>query len=283
MGEFTINVKGGCRPCTMRMALDPALRNEKFIIDHLAAGAFCDPDVAEIFLKVLREGDTVVDIGANVGFFTLLAAALVGPEGRVVSFEPDPANFARLQANVRANGFEHVTLIHRPVSDHAGPVSFFLNSDDSGGSALWNPEEYPGNIRTKANPQVLSLESTTLDAELDRLGLRSVRLVKVDTEGAEHQVVRGARHLLANRGVPFVVAELHTFGLKQLGTSQGALREEMAGAGYDTFLLYHKGTLPRFIPPATAIQGQFVCNILFTTVAAVGALWPTCAHDPRTG
>jgi FkbM family methyltransferase len=266
----------------MRLDLDPASRPEKFIIDHLTAGLFCEPDIAEIFLKVLREGDTVIDVGANVGFFTVLAAALVGPKGRVVSFEPDPANFARLQANVKANGFEHVTLINRPVSDQARPVSFYINSDDSGGSALWDPAEYPGNVLSKANPQVLSVESTTIDAELERLALPPVRLVKIDTEGAEHQVVRGARRLLANRGVPFVVAELHQFGLEKLGTSQRALREEMAGAGYDTFLLHHKGTLPRFIPPGTAIESQFICNILFTTAEEVGAQWPACSHDPRT-
>ncbi|HEY3901052.1 MAG TPA: FkbM family methyltransferase [Chthoniobacter sp.] len=282
MGEFNITVKGGCRPCAMRLQLDPAYPPEKFIIEHLAAGSFCEPDIAEIFLRVLREGDTVVDVGANVGFFTVLAAALVGPGGRVVSFEPDPSNFARLQANVQANGFTHVTLINRPVSDHAGPVSFFLNSDDSGGSALWDPAQYPGNVLTQANPRVLSLESTTLDAELERLALPSVRLLKVDTEGAEHQVVRGARRLLANRGIPFVVAELHPFGLEKLGTNQRALRDDMASAGYDTFLLYQKGTLPRFIPPATTIQSQFFCNILFTTAEGVGTHWPTCLHDPRT-
>jgi FkbM family methyltransferase len=281
MAEFNIVIQGACRPCSLRFDLDAARPNEKIIIDHLAIGSFYEPDVAEVFAKVLREGDTVIDVGANVGFFTLLAAALVGPAGRVVSFEPDPSNFARLRANVEANGFKHVTLVDRPVAAEPGPVSFFLNSDQSGGSALWDPGEFPGNVRSQATPRVLSLEATTIDAEVARLGLAPVRLLKVDTEGADHLVLRGARRLLAGRAVPFVVAELHEFGMERMRTDQRAFRQEMSALGYDLFLLYAKGGLPHFIPPATFIQSKFFLNILFSSAETVGAYWPLHTHDPR--
>jgi FkbM family methyltransferase len=264
----------------MRLDLDPALPNENTILRYLATGRFYEPDVSEVFLKVLREGDTVIDIGGNSGFFTMLAAALVGPTGRVVSFEPDPVNCARLRRNIEVNAFGHVTLIEQPAVDLAGPVDFFINSDDSGGNALWDPAQFPGNVRSQATPRVMTVEGTTIDAEVERLGLSRVKLLKVDTEGADHTVLRGARRLLAGGGVPFVVSELHEFGLHRMGSSQHAFREHMANAGYQSFMLYYNGSLPRLVPPGTAIQTKVICNILFSTGQALAAGWPSYPHDP---
>ena len=280
MTEIDIGINGGWRPCSMRLDLDSSLPNEHTILRYLAAGRFYEPDVAEIFLKVLREGDTVIDIGANAGFFTALAAALVGPTGRVVSFEPDQENCARLRRNIEINGFGHVTLIEQPALDLVGPVDFFINSDDSGGNALWNPAEFPGNVRSRATPWVVNLDGTTIDAEVARLALSRVKLLKVDTEGADHKVLCGARRLLAGRGVPFIVSELHEFGLYQMGSSQRAFLEHMADAGYDCFMLYYNGSLPRLVPPGTTIQTKVICNILFSSGPALANCWPNYLHDP---
>jgi FkbM family methyltransferase len=280
MSEITINVQGGWRPCTMKLDLDATLPNENHILAHLGAGRFYEPDVAEVFLRVLREGDTVIDIGANAGFFTMLAAALVGPTGRVVSFEPDPANGARLRRNLEINGFGHVTLVDRPALDELGTVDFFINSDDSGGNALWNPGQFPGNVRSQAALRLMKLEGTTVDAEVERLALPPVKLLKVDTEGADHKVLRGARRLLAGGGVPFVVSELHEFGLQKMGSDQRAFREELVAMGYDTFLLQYSGALPRWVPLGTTIQSKYICNLLFSKSPMVATYWPTYVHNP---
>jgi FkbM family methyltransferase len=280
MSAIDIGINGGWRPCSMRLDLDAGLPNENTILRYLAAGRFYEPDVAQVFLKVLREGDTVIDIGANAGFFTALAAALVGPTGRVVSFEPDQANCARLQRNIEVNSFGHVTLIERPASDRAGPVDFFINSDDSGGSALWNPAEFPGNVRSRGAPRIVNLEGTTIDAEVARLGLSRVKLLKIDTEGADHKVLCGARQLLSNPGVPFVVSELHEFGLHQMGSSQRSFLAHMTEAGYDSFMLYYNGSLPRLVPSGTTIQTKVICNILFSSRQELAACWPNYLHDP---
>jgi len=280
VSEINININGGWRPCSMRIELDPAMANEKTILGFLSAGRFYEPDVAEIFARVLREGDTVIDVGANSGFFTLLAAALVGPKGRVVSFEPDPTNIPRLRHNLEINRFEHVTLIERPAAHHHEQVSFFVNSDDHGGSALWDPARFPGNVRSQATPRVLNVQATTLDTEVERLGLSRVKLLKIDTEGAEYQVLVGARKLIAERQVPFVIGELHEFGLEQLGSNQRALRDEMAAAGYDSFMLHYSGALPRFVPRGTTIRSRNFCNVLFSSAQDVEAYWPEYVHDP---
>ena len=280
MGIIDIGIKGGCRPCSIRLDLDPALPADSNIMRFVAGGRFYEPDVSRVLLRVLREGDTFIDVGGNVGFFTTLAAALVGPNGRVVSFEPDPGNTARLRHNIGLNAFGNVTVVDRPALAASGTVDFYLNGDDSGGSALWDPGEYPDNARSRQSPNRLSLHGTTIDAELARLGLSDIRLLKIDTEGAEHNVLRGATRLLRHGGVPFVVCELHEFGLERMGSSQAALRAEMAAFGYDTFMLHYDGSLPRLIPAPSRIATTYVCNILFSTREAVGACWPEYLHQP---
>jgi FkbM family methyltransferase len=282
MGVIDIGIAGGCRPCAMRLDLDPARPNEATIMRYVGNGRFYEPDVAQVLLHVLREGDTFIDVGGNVGFFTMLAAALVGPAGRVLTFEPDPGNTERLRQNVGLNAFSHVTVVDRPALACVEQVKFWLNSDDGGGSALWDPGLYPANPRSRESPKPLSLAGTTIDAEVSRLGLGGVRLLKIDTEGAEHAALRGAATLLAGAAVPFVVCELHEFGLAHMGSSQGALRGFMAELGYDSFMLHYEGTLPRLVPLESAIRCEYLCNILFSSRAAVGACWPDYLHRPGT-
>ncbi|MBO6949917.1 MAG: FkbM family methyltransferase [Rhodospirillales bacterium] len=142
--------------------LDREFPNEKTILDFLQNGQLYEPDVFHAFVRVLEKGDRVFDVGANIGFFTLLSAALVGPEGAVVSFEPDAENIKRLSANIDLNGLNNVTTIERPASDKVEQVGFYINSDNSGGNALWDPALFPGNDESKANPKRLDMQTTTL-------------------------------------------------------------------------------------------------------------------------
>jgi FkbM family methyltransferase len=280
MAMINISINRASRPCSMILDLDPSLPNEQTILNYIATGQYYEPDVGEVFARILREGDTAIDVGANAGFFTMLGAALVGPAGHMLSFEPDPANCARLRNNVALNGFHHVTLVEQPAMDSPRPVDFFINSDDSGGNALWDPGQFPGNARSRATPTTMSLTGTTIDAEVERLGLPAIKLLKIDTEGADHLVLRGAAGLLAHHRVPFVICELHHFGLAKMGSSQAALREFMAGFGYDPFMLYYNGRLPHLVPRETVIQTRVFCNILFSTAHDVSTYWPEYAHDP---
>jgi hypothetical protein len=106
-------------------------------------------------------------------------------------------------------------------------------------------------------------------------------LIKIDTEGAEQRVLEGAHHLLAGQKVPFIIAELHEFGLAKLGCSQDSLRSLMEGLGYSTFGLSYNGALPKLIPPGTRIKYPVLINLLFSTVEKIGEYWPDAAIDPR--
>ncbi len=280
MATFNINIETDNYKGSILLELDDGRANEKTIVDNLKAGMFYEPDVSNVLLRVLRQGDTVIDVGANVGFFTLLSASLVGDGGRVISFEPDENNRHRLNASLALNPIDNVSLIERPASDRVEQVDFFINSDDSGGSALWNPGQFPGNPKSRANPQALRMTTTTLDHELKQTGAGIPKLIKVDTEGAEQRVLEGARRVLQGAAVPFVVAELHEFGLEKMGCSQQTLRGFMEGLGYSTFALFFNGVLPKLIPPKTHLHSQYFINLLFSTPDMVSEYWPDEAIVP---
>lgn len=232
-----------------------------------------EPDVAAILRKVLRPGDCFVDVGANVGIHTVVASELVGPEGLVIAFEPGSNALPALATAVadRAN----VKVIAKPLSNVAEPVRFHLCQEGSGGNALWDPGEFPSNVLSRETHESSVMQASTLDLELPVLvRLAYVRLIKIDTEGAEQRVLEGALHLLDDVSPPFIVAELHEFGLAKLGCSQESLRGLMADLGYDTFTIWADGGKPTLLDRDVLFKGPFIINLLFSTAAAVDELWP---------
>lgn len=273
MGTISVGVNVNGQSYPLIMDLDQERMTERSILHHFAAGKFYEPDVSAAIIRMVQPGDVVVDVGANVGFFSLLMGLLVGPEGKVVGFEPGDNNIPRLNANIALTKLDNVVIVDKPASSAAGEISFYLNADNSGGNALWNPAEFPGNEGCKAHLDMVTLQATTIDAEIARLGLPAPKLIKVDTEGAEHQVLSGARGLLEGCNVPYVIAELHEFGLAKLGSSQMELRRYMESFGYDTFAIYNSGCLPKLIPPGTRVASPYIMNVLFSTPENVGRIW----------
>jgi FkbM family methyltransferase len=246
-------------------------------ISAIGAGAEVDgvyePDVVAVMRRVLRPGDLFVDVGANVGLHTALGAELVGPSGRVIAFEPGSNNLPALREATER--FDNVTIIDRPLAEKEGEVTFWLNADGGGGNALWDPADWPtGNPKSKLHKQPVTMQATTLNDKLD-CGLdQSPRLIKIDTEGAEQRVLEGATLFLSGvENVPFVVAELHEFGLAKFGHSQQSIRKLMEGHGYATHLLSGDGGRPRYLSPEQDIRGRFIVNLLYATPQAVEEAW----------
>ncbi len=277
---FTLRIQLADRLVEHCLELDAALPNEQTILSFLQAGHLYEPDVSAAFARILAPGDDFIDVGANIGYFTTLGALLVGPTGHVLGFEPDPRNLVRLHHNIGLNSLANVTILDRAASDQAGQIAFFINSDNAGGNALWDVGLFPGNHRSQAERRTVNVVATTLDAEFARLKLSPPKLIKIDTEGAEHHVLLGARDLLASGKTPYIIAELHEFGLEKLGTSGPALRAYMAGFGYETFALYYDGSLPRLVPPGTMLRSTTLINVLFSTQDAVARAWPDLLFNP---
>ena len=265
----------------MRFDLDRSRPTEGVILSYLEGGRLYEPEIADVFNRAIQPGDTVFDVGANVGIFTILAARLVGPAGCVVGFEPAADNLERFAANLALNDLKNVIVVDQPASDRIGPVTFYLNSDNDGGHSLWDPGKHPMHPRSRANFRPIVMTTTTIDTEVARLSLAPPRLIKIDTEGAEHLVLAGATELLREYEIPYIIAELNEIALTQMGSSQAELRGFMAGLGYDTFVLYQDGSLPKLVPRGTRIESNWIINLLFSTADDVAALWRLETHDPR--
>ncbi len=186
--------------------------------------------------SVVRSGDHVVDAGANIGFHTMHMAKLVGPEGRVDAFEPLPYLADALEASIRENRFEDRIGLHRlALDERAGalPIRHAPRTANFGGGHFAPNEPVPPN-----HADVL-VATDRLD---DVLAGRPCRFIKIDVEGAEPRIIRGATATLRNHQ-PILLAELHERQL-QIVSGIGATEfiEHMAALGYVWKRLNENGT-----------------------------------------
>lgn len=177
---------------------------------------------------------TCVDIGANVGYFTmLLAQAAHG--GKVHAFEPLPLNVALLKASTEINGFTNVHMNECAVSDADGMVSFSQAADSAYSSML--------DTSRKPVSRLIRVAAVRLDDYLDREGILKIDFLKADVEGAEGLVLGGATRLLDDdkRKPRLILMELYEDNLKTFGTSVGAVLAMLARYGYDPFVINGRG------------------------------------------
>jgi FkbM family methyltransferase len=196
---------------------------------------FCDP-AARIMLSLLKPGDVVIDGGANIGLFTVLAAGGVGSQGRVIACEPSPTTMALLRANVERNDFNWVELREVALADAPGRLSMHVFDPGSGFSSF-APADAGG-------AREVEVEVTTLD-ELAGEMLDRLALVKLDVEGAELRALRGAARIF-ERARPDFIVELEPEHLERQGSSIAEVQDLFEDAGYVGYEL-HNGE-PRALP-----------------------------------
>ncbi len=175
-------------------------------------------EVESALLGLLRPGETVYDVGANIGWFTLLAARQVGPSGRVVAFEPSLANAAYCKSNAAGNGLGNITVIPAAVGDRDGWASF---ADDT---------SLKGRLSDEGGDEVPIL---SLDTWLSETGQAPPQVIKMDIEGAECAALRGMGETLRTRR-PTLIIELH-------GTN-AEVADLLDAAGYEHRPIDHGGS-----------------------------------------
>lgn len=149
--------------------------------------------------KHLRPGDVFVDVGANRGDFTMLASRAVGDTGQVISVEPAPENVAWLERTIEANGANNVRIAQCALWDDQGEGTLHL-ATKSGWHSLTPPSDLP-------EVGLADVRLTTLDTLVQEFGLEKLDALKVDVQGAEVHVLRGAQHVLEDLR-PLVVMDI---------------------------------------------------------------------------
>lgn len=195
---------------------------------------FYEPQETALVRSILRPGMSFVDVGANWGYYTLLAASLVGETGRVLSLEPDPRLFPILQENVARSELRQVTVLQIAAAHEPGTLTLAGYAEDGDNYGISRITTRDG-----GDESVFQVSSDSLDRILRRHGLLSVDLMKMDIEGAETFAIAGLAESLAERKVKRLLLELHPVQLAEHGSTVAAIIQKLASAGYRAWTIDH--------------------------------------------
>jgi len=189
--------------------------------------------------SVLKPGNTFVDVGANMGLYTLFAAAMLGPRGVVLAIEPSSRDFARLEAHVRLNNLTTAHLFRVAASDRRGEADLLVATEEKTGHNTLGAFAY-ASVVLQGREQV-PLER--LDDIVQKVGLQRVDVIKMDVEGAEYSALQGAVGTLA-RFHPIILMELSDRTLAQQGGSSSQVWDLLVQNGYLIYVFDEQTGLP---------------------------------------
>lgn len=177
----------------------------------LSINGVYEPLQTELVKREISKGDVVLDIGANIGYYTLIFAKLVGEGGRVFAFEPDQDNFALLKKNVEINGYQNVTLVQKAVSNEVGNIRLYLCEENKGMHRIYESRYCSQSIET---------ESTRLDDYFQDYNGK-IDFIKLDIEGAEFSAIQGMSLLLQKNSSVKILTEFMPVAIKEFGVEPG--------------------------------------------------------------
>lgn len=187
-----------------------------------------------LFKKITKPGMTVVDIGANYGYYTLIAAKLVGNDGRVYAFEPELGNYDILVKNIEMNGYANVTPIRKAVSNKQGKVRLYVGKDSTGIHSFSEANVY---MSSKIEANFVEVETVTLDDFfVNAIKNTKVDLIKIDAQGAEGLIIEGAGKILGDNNLK-IFMEFDLYMLRNLETEPTELLHKLENYGFKIKLI----------------------------------------------
>lgn len=196
------------------------------LADYIQRSMYLDsfePYETRMVRAYLQPGMTVVDVGANVGYYTLMAASLVGEEGQVHAFEPSPYAFHRLHATIRDNHISQVSLVQAALGDQRGRARLFLPAQIGNHTPTLLGEDTQRTVEVPVH---------TLDEYVRERGIERIDLLKLDVEGFEPNVIAGARHTIEARKIGAVLCEFNEDWLDKNASSGAELQRTFCQYGF---------------------------------------------------
>lgn len=237
IGEVTIR---------MKHAGKMKLYTNDYIDRWLFTGADFEPSLVSLVRKYLSKNDNFLDLGSNIGYFSLIASNIVKENGTVYAFEPMPPTIERLKANIALNKINNIQIIKKAASNKSGIVRFKTPSDkirNSGRSSMRTIEE---------NFIELDVEMVAIDSMLD--DIKKIRLIKMDIEGAEALALEGMAGLIS-RDRPVIIMELSDLFLKQMNSSSLAVLNILTNHSYKMFRI--QDSITELTPEMNLFEKQY--------------------------
>ena len=194
---------------------------DRIIAKRLYLGIAWERDLQELLAAMSLRDGVCLDIGANIGVHSLLMSELVGPAGRVYAFEPEPRNFALLEANLKLNRVTNVTAAATALGDSVGTCRLAVSPNNFGDHRVASGTEGRGG----------DVPITTVDAAMATVPDGAVRFVKVDVQGYEHHILRGMRATLGRNPDLILALEVFPQALRAAGSSAQEVMERLRDIG----------------------------------------------------
>ena len=235
-------------PPTLTLPEGTLLLNQEdpVVSGALALGVYEPGSLAAWRRLLVRPDMTVLDVGGNIGLYSLIAAYRC-PEGQVIAFEPEARNARILEAMARANGFGHLHVIGAGAGAATGDATLFLDPDNKGKHSL---------VRDGANQQVTMIPIVTVDGVVAGRGLGRVDAVKIDVEGWEDQVLLGMADVLA-RDHPALLFEFAPVRIRLAGDDPERMLMRLIELGYEVSQLDEADGASRSIGDVAAFLARF--------------------------
>ena len=212
------------------------IQNQKMFLDpkdslQLSLNGVYGEFETKIVKNEIKPNDVVIDIGAHIGYFTLLFAKLVGPEGKVFSFEPEPKNFELLTKNIEINNYENVITESKIVSDKNKTCTLYTFETSSGANRIYKPNE---NINVKP----IEVDSISLDEYFKNSEfLKRIKFVKIDVEGAELLVLKSMKSIFQNNNNIKLLLEFNPKFLLEIGSKSSDFFNLLHSESFSIFFI----------------------------------------------
>jgi FkbM family methyltransferase len=187
-----------------------------------------EPRSIDFVAELLEPHMVALDVGANIGYYSLIFAGLVGEGGQVHAFEPTPALAERIRLNLALNGLTQIKVNQVAVADATGSASLHISLEDPEANSLFQMEMGTSEI---------SVSTTTLDAYADDAALDRIDLIKIACEGSEQNVLRGAEKLLKRDDGPVLLLECNSASLAACGATVSDLCGYLRDTSYECYCL----------------------------------------------
>lgn len=195
---------------------------DQYISKELIRDQIWEPFETEVFRRLCQQGDCILDIGANIGWYSIIASKLIGQNGAVIAYEPDPLNYKLLKKNTSLSKASNIRVKNIAIGDDVKTTKLFLSDTNLGDHRLFDADKE----RDSIDVSVLTLDSLFKESR------RLPDIVKSDTQGSEGLIFKGANYLLTNGWRPIWLIEFWPFGLVNSDQDPMGLWETLSGLGY---------------------------------------------------